>query len=92
MAEQFKVVRIDGSEVLALPGKPAPELVEHLEKLLRMARDGEICGFVGALVYPAKEGYMRAASSTWAGYKDSYATVGALEDAKYHIVKVLSES
>ena len=33
------------------PGKPVPELVEHLEKMLEQARSGEVTGITYAVLY-----------------------------------------
>ena len=44
------VVSIKG-EPIPEPGKPVPELVEHLEKLLERARSGEVTGVAYAVLY-----------------------------------------
>lgn len=87
MANKANVVRIeDGSELHAIPGESVQTLVDHLENLLQLAKTGKICGIVGAVVYPGKEGYLRSSSDTWAGIIDSYSAIGALEVAKLAMV------
>lgn len=93
MSESAKVVRIDtGDEIASVPGRSNAALVSLLERLLQQARDGEIQGVSGAVTYPATEGYLRSAASFWAGAVDAFSSVGALEDAKYCMLRRLNEA
>ncbi len=83
MPAEAKVVRFDGEGPIPLPGEPCQSVIDVLEALLQMAKDGAIIGVVGAQVYPSTEGFLRPASRFVGGYVNSSATVGALEDAKY---------
>lgn len=89
MADPGKVVSINGRRVVA-PGTAVDSLVGMLEALLEQARAGEIVGVIGSAVYPSQGGYTLPASTFWAGYTDSTSSLGALEDAKFNILRRLN--
>lgn len=66
-------------------------LVEGLRKLLEKAEAGEICGVIGAAVYPSDVGYIKASGMFLFGESLAYTAVGALEDAKFYIIRKLNE-
>lgn len=71
----MSVVSLKGAPVAA-PGTPNPDLVEDLEKLLDMARSGEINAIAYGVVY--RDGLT---SYRWVG-RITRALVGSLELAK----------
>lgn len=83
-----KVVSISGANV-PVPGTISDSLVDFLEESLEKALSGEIVGMAGAVVYPSENGYSGSAGSFSMGFSNSYASIGALEDAKFKILKDL---
>ena len=85
MADRPKVVDLKNRAVdLPNPGEPHPELVERLEKLLEMARSGELTGM--AFVYQYRdEGFSWGCAGTFARAK----IVGALHAIAFDLTRRL---
>ena len=90
MSEAAKVVAIFG-EAIAAPGTVSSELVKFLEETLEKARSGEVVGISGALTSPSSDGYVLPADDFCAGYCDSTAAIGALEYAKFLMLRRIHE-
>ncbi len=78
-------------KVVALRGEYHPpkqeaneRLVEEIERLLDLARAGEIVGMAGTYLHKDK-----AASYSYAGVVGSYSLVGGLECAKTRLLSIV---
>lgn len=81
--DECKVVSLKG-EPIRSPGEPQPDLIARLERMLEMARAGEISG--GAFVYEFRdEGY----SCGYAGSFNRPRIIGGLEELKFILVRKL---
>lgn len=86
-----EVVSIFHGDTVPSTGTVSDNLVEFLEDCLQRAKSGEIVGLVGAMVYPAKVGYVQSAGTFIVGYSGAFATIGALEVVKMNIAADLGE-
>jgi hypothetical protein len=75
----------DGVEIRP-PGEPNPAVVEQVERLLEMARSGELSGIAAAICWSDE-----CTSHLIAG-KRLRATIGELEVIKYVIVRDIEQS
>ena len=64
--------------------EPNDRLVEEIERLLDMARSGEIVGMAGTYLHKDK-----GASYSFAGIVGSYGLVGGLECAKARLLSIV---
>ena len=64
--------------------EPNDRLVEEIERLLDMARSGEIVGMAGTYLHKDK-----GASYSFAGIVGSYGLIGGLECAKTRLLSIV---
>lgn len=80
-----RVVSICGARVIA-PGTPNPELIEDVEKLLELARSGEISSIAYVTLF-----YDDLTSYRWVG-RMTRGVIGALELVKHSLCAGAIES
>ena len=84
MASDGKVVSLNGQPIPPI-GDPSPEVIAQLERLLEMARAGQIVGVAACLEHG--DG---ATSGVVTGVV-SRGLIGAVEMSKYDLIKALEE-
>ena len=77
------VVALRG-EYQPLNNEPNDRLVQEIERLLDMARSGEIVGMAGTYLHKDK-----GASYSFAGIVGSYGLIGGLEFAKARLLSIV---
>jgi hypothetical protein len=73
------VVSMNGAAAMEA-GEPDPSLIGEIERLLELARSGEMQGIAGAFIY--RDG----GSAAFAGGWRTRSLVGALEMQKVHLI------
>lgn len=81
-----KIVLLKGGYDVPSAGEPDTEIVEHLEDLLRQAKEGSIDGLVVFRSHP--DGMV---SSSHRGLASSYMMIGIIEVEKQIIMKALED-
>jgi len=77
-----KVVGIHGNTPVSR--EPNETVIRELERILEMAKSGEVVGFAGALLHADK-----LSTVAYGGLLGTYGLVGALDVAKDHIKKLV---
>jgi hypothetical protein len=82
MSESQKVVSLNGAPFIQ-PGEPQADVIEQLERVLEMARSGEISGIVIIAIHADE-----CTSSCRRGYSNRR-TVGEIEIVKADLIDAL---